>query len=124
MKNLLKYYNYRVLSDVQKESAKIYIEMCSNVLYGFLFWSFVHMCSSQVSTGDGPSCKPNISIIQANFITRKTLMDGLIVPREIYAVVGEDISFQISEPVKDQTRCLYRMPGGKDENILSPHKNK
>lgn len=84
--------------------------MCSSVLFDFLLLSFVLACSSQDEN--------------KNFITRKTLMDGLILPREIHAVVGEEISFRISETVKEQTQCLYRMPSGKDENILSPHKDK
>lgn len=89
--------------------------MCSNVLFGFLFLSFALVCSAK---------KRTIVADEVNYITRKNLMNGLVLPREIYAVEGEEISFKISKPVKGQTQCFYRMPSGRDENILSPHKDK
>lgn len=60
----------------------------------------------------------------ANYISHKGLMNGLAFPSEIDAVVGEQIYLQIIEPVTQQTGCHYRMTGGKDVDVKTPHKPK
>lgn len=59
-----------------------------------------------------------------NYFTRSTLSSGLVFPKEIDAVLGEETFFRIIEPIDHQTHCFYRQPGHKDQNVLSPHKNK
>lgn len=59
-----------------------------------------------------------------NYFTRSSLSSGLVFPKEIHAVLGEETFFKIIEPIDHQTHCFYRQPGGKDQNVLSPHKNK
>lgn len=59
-----------------------------------------------------------------NYITRKSLMTGLVFPKEIHAVVGEDIFFRIIEPINAQAHCFYRLADGIDRNVLTPHRPK
>lgn len=59
-----------------------------------------------------------------NYLKRETVMNGLVFPREIDAVIGEEVYLKIIEPVINQTQCLYRMTGEGDEDIRSPHKSK
>lgn len=50
--------------------------------------------------------------------------NGIIFPREINAIVGEDIYFKILQPLTDQTDCLYRRTGGPDVSIPTSNKPK
>lgn len=56
-----------------------------------------------------------------NYLSNKNIINGLVFPREINAVVGEEIYLKIVEPVANQHECHYRKTGEKDVNVQSPH---
>lgn len=85
-----------------------------------LFHIFLEISFALIAFGKSYTVIP----MQENCISRVGLINGLIFPDEIHSVVGEEIYFRITEPVDRQSKCLYRKPGGKDANILNPHKNK
>lgn len=53
--------------------------------------------------------------VSAVSLTRDDIMIGQIFPPEISATAGEDIYLKISNPLRGQTRCSYRAPGGTNE---------
>lgn len=57
-----------------------------------------------------------------NYISNNNIINGLVFPNEINAVVGEEIYLKIVQPVANQNECHYRKSGGKDVNVRSPHK--
>lgn len=60
----------------------------------------------------------------ANHLTRPSLMNGLVFPSKIDALIQEGIYFKIIEPVERQTRCLYQVNGGSEQDSRRPHKPK
>lgn len=58
----------------------------------------------------------------ANYLTRPSLMNGLVFPSKIDALIQEGIYFKIIEPVEKQTRCTYQVNGGREQDALRPHK--
>ncbi|XP_055298260.1 uncharacterized protein LOC129566399 [Sitodiplosis mosellana] len=63
-----------------------------------------------------------LTTVASNYESRQGLMNGLVFPSEIDAVVGEEIYLKIIEPVAQQTHCHYRKTGGQDVDIQQPHK--
>lgn len=60
----------------------------------------------------------------ANHLTRPSLMNGLVFPSKIDALIEEGIYFKIIEPVEKQTRCVYQVNGGIEQDARRPHKPK
>lgn len=58
------------------------------------------------------------------YVSRHGLMKSSVFPSEIDAVVGEEIYLKIIKPVANQIHCYYRMTGGIDIDIKTPHKQK
>lgn len=53
--------------------------------------------------------------IDAVTLTREDIMIGQVFPPEISATVSEDIYLKLIQPLRGQTKCTYRPPGGADD---------
>lgn len=65
-----------------------------------------------------------LTIVASDYKSNDGLMNALISPSVIDAVVGEEIYLKITKPVAQQTECSYRMSGGGDIDVRKPHKQK
>lgn len=65
-----------------------------------------------------------LTTVGSIYVSRSGLMNALVFPHVIDAVVGEEVFMRVTEPVSQQTFCYYRMTGGHDVDIKTPHKQK
>lgn len=65
-----------------------------------------------------------LTTVGSIYVSRPSLMNASAFPQYIDAVVGEEIFMKNTEAVPKQTVCYYRMTGGNDIDIKTPHKQK
>lgn len=65
-----------------------------------------------------------IVCVSCEYVSEPGLLNPLAAPSAVDAMIGETVFLKITNPVKEQTHCMYRITGGTDVDVALPHKKK